>query len=346
MGEVGLEHDLVHADLVHQPSRGDLLEPVAGIDVAREILGRQHVQVGSLFRHAVAQELIVQGFEREGNPADAALDRHELDVGIACQHAGDDQVAQLHAVAHEDIDGQFGERRHLAVGADLVLAQAAVHVARADVEADRLVQFARHFPQRVPVRVAQQRLSERLRLAGEQNALVAHGVAAPDLGDRGLDVPERRRGDRQQAARVRGRPLGLPVVIDFHAGQLQVLVVHTQEFLIAEAAHVRVHDHRPDAHRVHVGEALLGVERPGVHLVVGRRPLRHVSHPSGRGQAGVGDAPVAQEPPLAALGVPVDARDAVFHPIRHPAGPHVGGFGHVGIDVDDGVAAHTRSSLW
>jgi len=40
------------------------------------------------------------------------------------------------------------------------------------------------------MRVAQQGLAERLRVSGEENALMAHGVAASDFFNRGVDIPE------------------------------------------------------------------------------------------------------------------------------------------------------------
>jgi len=41
------------------------------------------------------------------------------------------------------------------------------------------------------MRIAQQRLTEVLRLSGEENSLVAHGGAAAHLRNCGGDVPER-----------------------------------------------------------------------------------------------------------------------------------------------------------
>src|SRR5579863_621390 len=74
MWKISLEHYVVHANLVDQAARRRLLKPVTGIDVAREILGRQQIEFGMFFPHAVAQELVVHRLEYEGNPADAAFD--------------------------------------------------------------------------------------------------------------------------------------------------------------------------------------------------------------------------------------------------------------------------------
>ena len=40
VGKVGFKHDPVNPDLVDQTPRGDLLEPVAGLDITCKILGR------------------------------------------------------------------------------------------------------------------------------------------------------------------------------------------------------------------------------------------------------------------------------------------------------------------
>ena len=116
------------------------------------------------------------------------------------------------------------------------------------------------------MRIAQQRLAVVLRLAGEEDALVAHRGAAAHFFRRGVDVPERNRGDRQQTARVGRRPLSLPVIVNLHAGQHQLRIVQLQELLRAEAADVGIHDHRPDAHLVHVLQARLRIVGARMHL--------------------------------------------------------------------------------
>src|SRR5689334_3576306 len=86
MREIGLEHHVVRPDVIDQASRSDLLEPIAGVDVAREVLGWQQVKFGTLLAHAVALKLVVHRLEHKGNPPDATLDRNELDRRIAIQH--------------------------------------------------------------------------------------------------------------------------------------------------------------------------------------------------------------------------------------------------------------------
>ena len=147
--------------------------------------------------------------------------------------------------------------------------------------------------------IAQQRLTVVLRLAGEENAFVAHRGAAAHFLHRGVDVPERNRGDRQQAARIGGRPLGLPIVVDLHAGEHQLRIVQLQELLRAEAANVRIHDHRPDAHLVHVLQARLGIVCSRMHLFVVLGRMLETAHSGGRGHTDIRQGP-APVPPTSA----------------------------------------------
>ena len=62
MRKVSFKPDVVNADFVEQAVRRHLLKPVAGVDIWRKICRRQHVQIGPLFRHPVAEELVVEGF--------------------------------------------------------------------------------------------------------------------------------------------------------------------------------------------------------------------------------------------------------------------------------------------
>ena len=71
------------------------LEPVAGVHLAVEVLAGHHLEVGRLVEAAAFIEGVVNGLEHEGNEADAALHRHELEVGVAGQHARSQQVGEL-----------------------------------------------------------------------------------------------------------------------------------------------------------------------------------------------------------------------------------------------------------
>ena len=208
------------------------------------------------------------------------------------------------------------------------------------MEADRQAELDRRFPQRIPVRVTNYRLAERLWLASKEDAAMTHRRAASHLGHRRLHVPERCRGDRQQAARIGRRPFALPVVVDLHAGQHQFRVAELQEHLAAEAADIGIHDHRPDAHPVHVGEPRLGVKGAGMHVFVRVGWGLHVADPGGGRQAEFGDRLAVQEPHLSPASVRGQLRHCVTHVGRHAAGPQIGRFGDVGVDVDDAVCRH------
>src|SRR6266849_2993935 len=159
---------------------------------------------------------------------------------MARQHSRHYQVVQLKAVVKEDIHRQLRKRRHLAVGRYLISQQPLRHIARADMEADWHIQLDRRLPQRIPMRISHQRQTIVLRLSGEENALVAHGGATAHLLHRGSDVPERNRGNRQQAACVGGGPLGLPIVVDSDAGKHQLGVIQFQELLGPKTAHIPI----------------------------------------------------------------------------------------------------------
>ena len=53
---------------------------------------------------------VVGGLEHERDPADAALDRHELQVGEAGEHAAREQVGALQAVLQEQLDATCTRR--------------------------------------------------------------------------------------------------------------------------------------------------------------------------------------------------------------------------------------------
>src|SRR5581483_8088158 len=104
--------------------------------------------------------------------------------------AGEQEVIQLQAVAQEDLDGELGERSHLAVDFHLLLEQTLGHVARADMEAERQVEFAGDLPQRVPVLIAKERQAVILRLTGKEDAAMAHFLASANFLNGLVDVPE------------------------------------------------------------------------------------------------------------------------------------------------------------
>src|SRR5215472_13580809 len=202
MRKIGFEHDIVRADLVDKTPGRDLFEPVTRVDVTGEILGRQQIELGTLFAHAIAEELVIHGLKHKRYPSDTTLDRHEFDGWITVQHTGHDQIAHLPAVLQKDVDRERGERRREPVTRHAILEQSFRHVTRSDVKTDRQIELTGDLPERIPARVAQQRLTEILRLAGKEDSAMAHGRTATYFRGGGPNVPEGNRGDRQQAARI------------------------------------------------------------------------------------------------------------------------------------------------
>ena len=78
--EVALVQEAVRAHLLDGRLDGVVLEPEAAVHLALEVLARQEVVLGVLLGHAAVLPLPVEVVEGERDPADAALDRHELVV--------------------------------------------------------------------------------------------------------------------------------------------------------------------------------------------------------------------------------------------------------------------------
>jgi len=209
------------------------------------------------------------------------------------------------------------------------------------MKADGQIAVDRDIPQRFPIRVAEQRLAVVLRLAGEENSLVAFFRAAAHFFHRGIDIPERDRGDGQQAARICRRPLGLPIIVDADASQHQLRIVELQKLLRTEAADVGVHDHRPDAHFVHVLEARVRIVCARMHLIVVLRWMLEGAPTRSRGHADASQgAAVADPPALPPARISLDEGHPVAHVGGRAAGPQVWSFGDMGIGIDNGVTAH------
>ena len=78
---------------------------------AGEVLARQHVQARGGPRATRPRGTGVDRFEHERDPADAALDRDELEVGEAGEHADTQQIGDLDAVVQEQLDRAGGVGR-------------------------------------------------------------------------------------------------------------------------------------------------------------------------------------------------------------------------------------------
>src|SRR5262245_21549578 len=121
--------------------------------------------------------------------------------------------------------------------------------------------------------VADHREAETLRFPREEYATCAQPHTTLELLDGGIDVPERRRHDRQQSPWVSGRPLQQKVIVSRHAEKLELLVVEHQKVLAAETANIGVQHLSPDASAVHVLESFPGVKGAGMNVVVTWRVL-------------------------------------------------------------------------
>ena len=221
------------------------------------------------------------------------------------------------------------------------------HLAAADVEVDRQARLLRDRPQRVPVRLAEERQPEAVRLAGEEDPAVAGVDVALDLLDRFVDVPERHGHDREQAARVGRRPVAQEVVVRAHAHELELVVGDPQEPLAAEPGDVRVEHLGPDADLVHVPQAGVGVVGRGRALLERLRARgERLGPPRDRGETGAAERDAVEHPDVAAVVVALDVRHVLEVALRHAGGPHVGRLGEMRVRVDDELrhAATVRQS--
>ena len=228
------------------------------------------------------------------------------------------------------------------VSRNAILDQSLVHIAGTDVKTNRQIKFAGNLPERIPMWVAEYRLPEVLRVAGEQNSSMAHRGASADLLGSRCNIPEGDRGDRKEAARIGRRPFGLPIVVNPHAGEHQLGIIELQKLLSAEAADIGIHHHRPDAHLVHVFEARLGLVGPGMHFLVAPRRIFEAAATGSGGHTRIREEAflVSEHPSLSAFGVRLDAWNTVAHTGRRATGPHLWCLGYMGVGIDDGVTAH------
>jgi hypothetical protein len=280
--EVGLEEDVVDGDLVEQAPGRDRLEPVAGVDLAGEVLRRQQLPLARAIVAAL-EVGVVDRLEHERDPADAALHRHHLQLREAGQHAAAEQVGHLQAVLQEELGRGVGVGRRGAVGGDPLGGERGGGVAAAQVEVHGHAGVDGRGPEAVPVGVAEVGQPEAPRLAGEQQPPMAGARAALDLRDRGVEVPERGGHHGDEPVRVGRRPVAQEVVVGPDAHQLELVVLQPQEPLAAEAGHVGVEHLGPQPDLVHVGQPGVGVVGRGVAVLVGPRPVREGLAPSGGG---------------------------------------------------------------
>ena len=131
------------------------LKPEAAVDLAAEVFAGQQVVFGVFVFDAVVAPLPVHRFQCAGNPAHAALYRHELQIGEAVADAGEDEVGDAVHVVYEDARRYLGE-----VGFPAFVALVLEHradVAAADVEAHRCARLLGCRPDGIPMAVGEGR---------------------------------------------------------------------------------------------------------------------------------------------------------------------------------------------
>ena len=329
MGEVGLEQHVVGADLVDELVGGQVLEPVAAVHLATEILAGAQAEL-RLHVGAELFHLVVERLQHERDPADSRLHRHDLERRVALQHPGEDQVGQHPGVGqihHGRADGQLfvvalrgpwrgAEPAHRAL-------------AGPDVEVHREPVVAAELPQRPPRLLTQVGQTSELGITAHHDSPQAQAHDALGLGQRALDVPPRDEPHREQPLTGVLLDLGHGVVVHRHAQPLELHVLDLAELLAAESGQVGVDDLGVDADLVHD-------LHPGVHVVgagmdvfdgpaheVGAQRFGAVGahHPAGRGEAqGLPvEDPVGPSVHIGHLG------EAVNVVCRRPAAPKVVG---------------------
>ena len=338
---VGLEQDPVGADRIDHGRDGALLEEVAAVDLALEVLARLHLEVRALAPHLAVLECVVGRLEDERQEADAALDRDEAQRwGTAPARptsAGRRSAGRSRGRAPTDV-GTYVAPMPCALSRSG--AKPTREVAAADVEADRQPGLCDGRPERIPVAVAEVGQAEVLRLAREQARRGARSRHRVDLRDRGVDVPERRRHDgskrrgsaahqstrkslyaRTHASMSSGSPswrntwFPNPPTFGYSAcAQTPIESMYssracafhdargTSSMLRGAAGTVRASPRRPCGRRA----------RGGVPS-----PMCHTSWP--------------------VVGLRIEVRRLVTELRRHPARPHVSGLGDVRVDVDHPV---------
>ena len=189
----------------------------------------------------------------------------------------------------------------------------------------------------IPVLVDDRRQPDLLELVTPVEALVAEVGHPSQFSDGRVDVPERQKGQGNEAFRVDAAPLHLEVVEGADAGQRQVLVqVHERPG--KETEQVGVEDLGRNAVAVHDPEAGLGVPSAGIGFLEAGGGGGEELLPPGVGlvldaeNETVADQPAVPAPFL----VPDHTRGAVKQLSRQPARPEVGRLGDVAVHIDDG----------
>ena len=226
MRVVGLEQDVVGADGFDDLRGRLLLEEVAAVHLAAEVVARLHVEVVAVLPHLPGLERVVGGFEDERHEADAALDRHELEAPGSAASTPD--------ISRSTIWVPLSRNRFT----ETVAYVAPIPCARTRPGANPLMKSA------LPMwKLIGRPASWAADHSGSQCQSPRKGRskywgspvnriprcplrgAALDLGDGRVDVPERRGHDRDEALGRDRDPVEQEVVVRLHARQHQLGVL-------------------------------------------------------------------------------------------------------------------------
>src|SRR5947209_3636833 len=100
-----------------------------------EVLRGQQVPFARAMRPRL-EVAVVDSFEYERDPADAALNGDELQVEETGKYPAQQQIRDLQALLQKEVDRTHGIRRRRAVGGDPLGAEDVADIAAADVEVD------------------------------------------------------------------------------------------------------------------------------------------------------------------------------------------------------------------
>ena len=333
---VALEGDVVGVEVDH-PVDGVLLEPEAAVHLAPEVEARQ-LHLGISLGCAGVVPLPVEGLDVVGDPPEAALHQHEVQVGVLVAHPEEGQIGEGLGVA---------EVRHGAelrvVGAGGLFAQHALEVVlvellEPDVEVERHPGLLGHREERLPMGVVQGRKPDLVRLGQEADAVVALLAAAQQFGDARLDVPVGQYRQQHEAPRIDAGEVGQEIVVSPDGLHDQIVVAHGPEGVPGEGEQVRVEGLGPDSEVVHAGQPGRRVPRAGLGLLKRPRVRRRRLVPAGGRPVGdTGKALPADQPAhLISSLVEKEVRDPVSPLLlRHARRPQIGRLHHVAVGVDD-----------
>ena len=152
----------------------------------------------------------------------------------------------------------------------------------------------------------------------------------------GVEIPERKHGEGDEAIGCDRRELNLVVVVGLNAGELETLVLQRHERMTLEGDHIRVQHLGVNAVGVHMGQPGLGVVAGRIGLLQGRRARGRELAPSRHAVVADQAAPAVPHHPTPRAGglVEQDAWRVVTKTIRHTRRPQVDRLGEMRVGVN------------